>query len=66
MNLLIELYTYMSTRYRSILTLDGSKSGESLMLHVKGKLGCNTSIVILHTRYLSMQCTLGIDVVNNP
>ena len=25
MNLLIELYTYMSTRYMSFLTLDGSK-----------------------------------------
>ena len=36
-----------------------------MMSHVKGKLGCNTAIVILHTRYLSMECTLGIYVVNN-
>ena len=65
MNLLIELYTYMSTPYRSIFTFDGSKvSQASLMSHVKGKSGCNPAIVILHTRYLSMECTLGIYVVN--
>ena len=41
------------------------KSAESMMSHVKVKSECNTAIVILHTRYLSIECTLGIYVVNN-
>ena len=36
-----------------------------MMSHVEVKSGCDTAIVILHTRYLSMECTLGIYVVNN-
>ena len=39
------------------------KSQASMMSHVKGKSECNTVIIILHTRYLWMECTLGIYVV---
>ena len=40
-----------------ILTLDGSKSGESMIWHMKGESGLNTAIIFLDIHYITKEYT---------